>query len=127
MEKLPADLKKLLTVNPATKAVWLDLTPIAQRDFVSWIESVKQPETRRRRIESVPSRLASGKRRPCCYAIVPMSLYKALGTNLKAKTQWKILTPDQRRDLVAWVEEAKDAGAREKRINTVCAKLAKAR
>ena len=31
--------------------------------------------------------LVSGKRRPCCYAIVPMNLYKALAANPKAKAQ----------------------------------------
>jgi uncharacterized protein YdeI (YjbR/CyaY-like superfamily) len=54
---LPADLRKVLAASAQTKAQWDSLTPIGQRDFVSWIESAKQPQTRKRRVESVPSRL----------------------------------------------------------------------
>lgn len=106
--KIPTDLKKVLSAKAATLALWKDLTPIGQRDFISWIESAKQEETRRRRVESVPSRLASGKRRPCCYAIVPMDLYKELGSYPKAKATWKQLSPSEKRDFVAWIEEKKD-------------------
>jgi uncharacterized protein YdeI (YjbR/CyaY-like superfamily) len=94
--KPPADLRKVLAASPLAKAQWEDLTPIARHDFVTWIESAKQPET----LESVPSRLASGKRRPCCYAVVPMILYTALNVYPKAKAQWKQLSPDERRDFI---------------------------
>src|ERR1700730_4715648 len=76
--KVPADLREVLATSNA-KVQWGALTALARKDFVMWIDSAKQPETRRRRIESIPGRLASGKRRPCCFAIVPMNLYKALG------------------------------------------------
>lgn len=121
---LPPDLRKTLATTTATGAAWNDLTPIARRDFVSWIESAKQPETRRRRIERVPEMLASGKRRPCCYAVVPMNLYTALGANPKAKAQWKDLTPDERRDFVSWIESVKQAETRIERVAKVCALLA---
>ena len=85
--KLPADLRKVLVASARTKAQWNDLTPIGRRDFVSWIESAKQPQTRKRRVESVPSRLASGKRRPCCYTTVPMNLYTALKAHPKAASR----------------------------------------
>ena len=62
--RVPTDLRKALAVTPMAKAQWSDLTPIARRDFVSWIESAKQPQTRRRRIERAASMLAAGKRRP---------------------------------------------------------------
>jgi uncharacterized protein YdeI (YjbR/CyaY-like superfamily) len=123
MEKLPADLEKVLSANPEAKAKWRDLTPIARRDFMSWITSAKQPETRKRRVESVPSRLASGKRRPCCYAVVPMNLYKALGDLPKAKAQWKDLTSDERRDFTDWINEAKGAQAHAERIEKTCVML----
>src|ERR1700730_847504 len=87
--RVPTDLRKVLAASARAKAQWSDLTPIARRDFITWIESAKQPETRKRRVESIPSRLASGKRRPCCYALVPMNLYKAIGSLPKAKAQWK--------------------------------------
>lgn len=124
MEKVPADLRKILAANAKAAAQWKDLTPIARRDFISWIESAKQPETRARRVESVPSRLASGKRRPCCYALVPMNLYKELGVNPKAKQQWSSLTPDERRDLIDWIDSAKEKEERGVRIVKACGMLA---
>lgn len=122
--KVPADLWKLLAASARAKAQWEDLTSIARRDFVSWIESAKQPKTRKRRVESVPSRLASGKRRPCCYAVVPMTLYSALKANSKAKAQWKQLSPDERRDLISWISAVKDSDGRGRRVEEGCNKLA---
>src|SRR5438552_7124326 len=75
---VPTDLRKALADAPQAKAQWSDLTAIARRDFISWIDSAKQPETRRRRIERACSMLAAGKRRPCCYSIVSLDLHKAL-------------------------------------------------
>jgi uncharacterized protein YdeI (YjbR/CyaY-like superfamily) len=124
MEKVPSDLQKVLTANTEAHALWKDLTPIARRDFMSWIASAKQPETRKRRIESIPSRLLSGKRRPCCYAIVPMNFYKALGGTPKAKAQWSTLTPDERRDFVDWVGEAKGSDEKRLRVEKACLMLA---
>ena len=49
--KLPADLRKVLAASARAKAQWEVLTPIARRDFVTWIESAKRLETRKRRIE----------------------------------------------------------------------------
>ena len=85
---LAADLRNVLAAASNAKAQWLDLTPIARRDFISWIDSAKQPETRKRRVESLPSRLAAGKRRPCCFSVVPLDLHKALAVTPKAKVQW---------------------------------------
>lgn len=118
------DLKKVLTSSPKAKATWETLTPIARRDFVSWIEGAKQTETRKRRVESIPSRLASGKRRPCCYAVVPMNLYKALNTDPKAKAGWKKLTPDEHRDFNDWINSAKDSDEAGIRVVKACGMLA---
>lgn len=122
--KVPTDLRKALATSPKAKAQWLDLTPIARRDFISWIESAKQTETRVRRIEVACSKLVAGKRRPCCYAIVPMNLYKALGANPKAKAKWSSLTPDERRDFVSWINSAKESKAHSLRIDKSCVMLA---
>jgi uncharacterized protein YdeI (YjbR/CyaY-like superfamily) len=46
------------------KAQWSDLTPIERRDFISWMDSAKQPEAHRDRIEKACAMLAAGKRRP---------------------------------------------------------------
>lgn len=121
---LPPDLRKALAAEPGVTELWKNLTPIARRDFISWIESAKQAATRSSRIARVGSMLTSGKRRPCCYAIVPMNLYKALGANAKAKTQWSTLTPMERRDFISWIDAVEQSEARKGRIEKVCAMLA---
>src|SRR5206468_11126655 len=63
--------------------------------FISWIDSAKQPETRRRRIERACSMLAAGKRRPCCYSIVSFDLHKALAATPMAKAQWSDLRSEE--------------------------------
>jgi hypothetical protein len=66
--EVPADLKKALAAAaPKTRALWSDITPNARRDWIHWITSAKQPETRARRIKNACSMLAGGKRRPCCF------------------------------------------------------------
>jgi uncharacterized protein YdeI (YjbR/CyaY-like superfamily) len=122
--QVPTDLRKVLAGEPKVTVLWKDLTPIARRDFITWIESAKQKETRKRRISSLGSRLLSGKRRPCCFALVPMNLYKALGASPKAKAAWKDLTPNERRDFVSWIDEAKNQALRGIRIEEACLKLA---
>src|SRR5438309_10578949 len=99
--RLPTDLRKALAAAPKAKAQWRDLTPIARRDFISWIDSAKQPETRRRRIERACSMLAAGKRRPCCYSIVSFNLYTVLAATPKAKAQLSDLTPMDLMDFVS--------------------------
>jgi Bacteriocin-protection, YdeI or OmpD-Associated/Domain of unknown function (DUF1905) len=65
---VPADLKKALAAAaPKTRALWSNITPIARRDWIHWITSAKQSETRARRIKNACSMLAAGKRRPCCF------------------------------------------------------------
>jgi len=121
---VPADLRKVFAAAPKAKVQWSDLTPLARKDFIMWIDSAKQTETRKRRIESIPSRLASGKRRPCCFAIVPMDLHKALAGAPKAKSNWSKLTSLERRDFASWVDSAKDSGTRTKRVEKICFMLA---
>jgi hypothetical protein len=65
--RVPMDLRKALAVAPLARASWADITPIARREWILWISSTKQPETRRRRIEKACDMLASGKRRVCCF------------------------------------------------------------
>ena len=62
--RLPTDLRRAFAATPVAKAQWRDLTPIARRDFISWMDSAKQPEAHRRRIEKACVMLAAGKRRP---------------------------------------------------------------
>src|SRR5262249_55163677 len=66
--KGPADLRKgAPAAPPRAREVWSDITPIARRDWIHWIVSAKQAETRARRIRNACSMLAAGKRRPCCF------------------------------------------------------------
>src|SRR5688572_29117241 len=65
--KLPADLRKALAAAPQARALWLDITPMARRDWIHWITSAKRPETRARRVDNACSMLAAGKRRVCCF------------------------------------------------------------
>lgn len=120
---VPADLRKALAANPKVVLLWKDLTPIARRDWISWIDDAKQLETRKRRIEQTGSKLLAGKRRPCCFAIVPMNFYKALGVNPKAKAQWSALTPTERRDFVSWIDAAEQSEARKRKIEKACEML----
>lgn len=63
--QVPADLRAILG-GPA-EATWQSLTPAARWDWIRWVSSTKVAATRQKRIESIPSRLAAGKRRPCCF------------------------------------------------------------
>jgi hypothetical protein len=66
--EVPTDLKKALAAAaPKTRAVWSDITPNARRDWIHWITSAKQIETRTRRVKNACSMLAAGKRRVCCF------------------------------------------------------------
>jgi uncharacterized protein YdeI (YjbR/CyaY-like superfamily) len=122
--KVPMDLRKALAAAQMAKAQWRDLTPIARRDFISWIDSAKQPETRTRRVERACSMLAAGKRRPCCYSIVSFDLYTVLKTTPKAKAQWSDLTAIERRNFISWMESAKQPEAHRRRIEKACSMLA---
>ena len=60
-------MRKALAVAPKARVLWTDITPIARRDWIHWITSAKQEETRARRIKNACSMLAAGKRRVCCF------------------------------------------------------------
>jgi hypothetical protein len=65
---VPADLREALaTAGSKARGLWSDITPNARRDWIQWITSAKQPETRARRIKNACSMLAAGKRRVCCF------------------------------------------------------------
>lgn len=66
--ELPADFKKALAGAPEkARTVWSNTTTVARRDWIQWMTSAKQEETRTRRIKNACSMLASGKRRVCCF------------------------------------------------------------
>lgn len=65
--KVPSDLRKALSADASAQAVWKDITPAARADWILWITSAKQAETRARRIANACDMLGTGKRRVCCF------------------------------------------------------------
>lgn len=65
--RLPADLRSALADAPEALAQWKTLTTAARRDFIQWLGTAKQAETRDRRIGNACDMLAAGKRRICCF------------------------------------------------------------
>lgn len=65
--RVPADFKKALATAPQAQATWKDITPNARWDWIRWIGSTKQAETRKRRIDAALSKMNDGDRRPCCF------------------------------------------------------------
>ena len=65
--KVPADLKNALEATPQAHTLWMEITPMAHWDWIRWIGATKNPETRRKRIETACSKLKAGERRPCFF------------------------------------------------------------
>lgn len=61
--EVPPDLAKRLKESAPAAETWKACTPAMRRDFVAWIVSAKQEETRERRVAQVIQTLASGKKR----------------------------------------------------------------
>lgn len=70
----PADLRVALAASREARTLWKDLTTIGRRDWIRWIESTKNPETRARRVRRTVEQLSSGKRRPCCVNVYEFML-----------------------------------------------------
>lgn len=65
--KVPEDVKVALDASLKAQTLWTKITPMARWDWLRWIGSTKNPETRTRRIEVTCSKLSKGMRRPCCF------------------------------------------------------------
>lgn len=65
--KVPPDLEKALDACPEAQTTWSDTTVVARLDWIHWVESAKQTATRARRVATACDKLASGKRRVCCF------------------------------------------------------------
>jgi hypothetical protein len=65
---VPQDLAKALAAAPKQiHALWNEITPMARWEWVRWVNSTKNPDTRGRRVDVSLSKMKSGKRRPCCF------------------------------------------------------------
>lgn len=71
LHHLPVDFKRALADVPRARAIWEDITLLARNEWICWITSGKKQETRTIRIKKALSKLASGMRRPCCWAGCP--------------------------------------------------------
>ncbi len=65
--EVPDDLNKALIADQEAYALWMDIIPMARWDWLRWIRSTNNEETRSRRIKVALSKLKSDKRRPCCF------------------------------------------------------------
>jgi hypothetical protein len=65
--KMPEDLKKAINNSGKAREIWDDITPAAHWEWIRWLRSTKNPETRKKRIEVACSKLKAGTRRPCCF------------------------------------------------------------
>lgn len=68
VHKTPPDIREMIKATPGVHFAWEDITPLARNEWICWITSAKKPETRAHRIVWAGESLASGKRRPCCWA-----------------------------------------------------------
>jgi hypothetical protein len=81
---MPGDLRVALNASDKAKTLWKDLTPIGRTDWIRWVESAKQPETRARRIRRTVEQLSEGKRRPCCVNIYEFMM-RRIPTNVSRR------------------------------------------
>ena len=53
--------------DPRALELWMDITPVARWDWIRWIGSTRNRDTRAIRIAKTLSKLRSGKRAACCF------------------------------------------------------------
>ncbi len=66
--RVPVDLYSALKAVPRALATWNDITPMARRDWILWMITIKQIGTRKLHIKKACDMLSSGKRRVCCFS-----------------------------------------------------------
>ncbi len=73
---VPADLRNAFKSSHSAKALWKDLTTEGRRDWIRWIDSTANPQTRARRVRRTVEQLSEGKRRPCCVNVYEYMLQR---------------------------------------------------
>ncbi len=68
---LPADFRRAILADAKAKELWPGFTPLARNEWICWVTSAKQEETRQRRIVVGLDKMRSGLRRPCCWPGCP--------------------------------------------------------
>ena len=64
---VPTDIDQALEGHAAALKLWEQITPMARWEWVRWIRSTGNTQTRQHRIEVACSKLEAGERRPCCW------------------------------------------------------------
>ncbi|SHH89776.1 YdeI/OmpD-associated family protein [Clostridium grantii] len=64
--ELPVDLKNALKLCKLENQ-WDTITTKAHWEWIRWIRSTHNPQTSEKRIKTLCSMVASGKKRPCCF------------------------------------------------------------
>lgn len=65
---IPTDIAKALSAAPdKVKEKWQDITPMARWEWIRWVNSTGNDDTRAIRIEKTVSKLNGKHRRPCCF------------------------------------------------------------
>ena len=64
--EIPIDIRNAL-INTGLEEQWNGISTKARWEWIRWIRFTKNPETRKRRIETACSMLGQGKKRPCCF------------------------------------------------------------
>lgn len=65
--QVPVDLRKAFLAAPKALTAWETLTPLARNEWLCWIVSVKNADTREDHVKRTVSELIEGQRRPCCW------------------------------------------------------------
>lgn len=65
--EVPKDISRALKATPDFKRLWDDVTPMARWDWIRWIISTHNDDTRKKRIDVAYDKLRNGTRRPCCF------------------------------------------------------------
>jgi hypothetical protein len=60
--RVPADLRKELSANAKAKAFFGQLSHTHRKEYVTWVEAARRPETRARRIKKTITMLLAGRR-----------------------------------------------------------------
>ncbi|MBS0664510.1 MAG: YdeI/OmpD-associated family protein [Verrucomicrobia bacterium] len=68
---LPADLRQAIQADAVANELWPGFTPLARNEWICWVTSAKQEETRKRRIVVGLDKMRHGMRRPCCWPGCP--------------------------------------------------------
>lgn len=84
VHKIPSDLKKTISSNKRVISLWENITPLARNEWICWVESAKQIETRKNRIQRTHDELLEGMKRPCCWIGCIHRTDKAISPSVKA-------------------------------------------